>query len=594
MDCDIFAVKTGIKHDFNYCYHISTGIICGVLYLCRRNNCKLPLTTTILPCPSRMLRYILLPLLSLLLWSCSCQPSGIDATLAEAERLMDARPDSALALVESIDPSAIHSRSTRALHALLLTQAQFKNYIDVPNDSLISIAVDYYDSSRDSYRKMLSLYYFGRVRLQSKDYSKSLYSLIKAKDLAESLDDDFWMAMCTQRIADIYHETYNYSEEIKNTRIECERFRKAGMADHLNYAMLDLARSYYNIEEYDSCMILCRQLQDSALRHSDDYLRLDVSRVLGLCNFVQDNYKEAGTIYGEICRTDDANVSDSAYLGLSCLRMGNIDEAKRILGLLSNVDSGVGVWLRYSYYASVDSTEKALTSLKILDSDSERIMKELVNHNLSGVLMDYHDYERRIMDAELENHKLIIVLILMFVISVGIASAVSFSRYRRKQQWLIERNLLIAQNLRDIMAVKNKKAEEMIKNLMASRFEIFDDMMKVLYEESDSEKSKKRISEKVMTLIDDFSKNKKKISELENYADEHYDNIMTSFRKDFPKLVQADYLFFLYSILGFSNVSISLFLQDNDISAIYGRRKRMKNRIKNSNAINIEKYLEFL
>lgn len=541
-----------------------------------------------------MSRYILLPLLSLLVWSCSCQPSGIDATLAEAERLMDARPDSALALVESIDPSAIHSRSTRALHALLLTQAQFKNYIDVPNDSLISIALAYYDSSRDSYRKMLSLYYFGRLRLKSKDYSKSLYSLIKAKDLAESLDDDFWVAMCTQRIADIYHETYNYSEEIKNTRIECERFRKAGMADHLNYAMLDLARSYYNIEEYDSCMILCRQLQDSALRHSDDYLRLDVSRVLGLCNFVQDNYKEAGIIYGEICRTDDANVSDSAYLGLSCLRMGNIDEAKRILGLLSNVDSGVGVWLRYSYYASVDSTEKALTSLKILDSDSERIMKELVNHNLSGVLMDYHDYERRIMDAELENHKLIIVLILMFVISVGIASAVSFSRYRRKQQWLIERNLLIAQNLRDIMAVKNKKAEEMIKNLMASRFEIFDDMMKVLYEESDSEKSKKRISEKVMTLIDDFSKNKKKISELENYADEHYDNIMTSFRKDFPKLVQADYLFFLYSILGFSNVSISLFLQDNDISAIYGRRKRMKNRIKNSNAINIEKYLEFL
>lgn len=541
-----------------------------------------------------MLRYILLPLLSLLLWSCSCQPSGIDATLAEAERLMDVRPDSALTLVESVDPLAIHSRSTRALHALLLTQAQFKNYIDVPNDSLISIAVDYFDSSRDSYRKMLSLYYFGRVRLQSKDYSKSLYSLIKAKDLAESLDDDFWVAMCAQRIADIYHNTYNYSEEIKNTRIECERFRKAGMADHLNYATLDLARSYYNIEEYDSCMILCRQLQDSALRHSDDYLRLDVSRVLGLCNFIQDNYKEAGIIYGEICRTDDANVSDSAYLGLSCLRVGNIDEAKRILGLLSNVDSGVGVWLRYSYYASVDSTEKALTSLKILDSDSERIIKELVNHNLSGVLMDYHDYERRIMDAELENHKLIIVLILVFVISVGIASAMSFSRYRRKQQWLIERNLLIAQNLRDIMAVKNKKAEEMIKNLMASRFEIFDDMMKVLYEESDSEKSKKRISEKVMTLIDDFSKNKKKISELENYADEHYDNIMTSFRKDFPKLVQADYLFFLYSILGFSNVSISLFLQDNDISAIYGRRKRMKNRIKNSKAINIEKYLEFL
>lgn len=507
---------------------------------------------------------------------------------------MDVRPDSALTLVESVDPSAIHSRSTRALHALLLTQAQFKNYCSPANDSLISIARDYYESSSDSYRKMLSLYYFGRVRLNSKDYSKSLYSLIKAKDLAENLDDDFWVAMCAQRIADIYHDTFNYNEEIKYTRIECERFRKSGKAIYIADAMLDLAHSYYSVEKYDSCLLLCRQLQDTALRHSDDDLRLDVGRAMGLCNFVQDNYEEARDIYEEICRMDEANVSDSAYLGLTYLRLGNFDESKRILKSLSDIESGVGVWLRYSYYAAVDSTDKALSSLKDLDSDSERIMKELVNHDLSGALMDYHDYETRITDAELRSHKLAIALVLVFVLSIGIWSAILFSRYRSKQQRLIERNLSIAQNLRDIMAVKDRRTEEMIRNLMAGRFEIFDDMIKVLYEESDSEKSKKRISEKVMTLIDDFSKNKKKISELENYADEHYDNIMTSFRKDFPKLVQADYLFFLYSILGFSNVSISLFLQDNDISAIYGRRKRMKNRIKKSNAINIEKYLEFL
>lgn len=540
-----------------------------------------------------MNRYVLPILLSLAFWSCSMS-GRVGSTLSEAESLMENHPDSALALLSTIDPSEIHGKSARALHALLLTQAQFKNYCPPANDALISIARDYYESSSDSYRKMLSLYYFGRVRLNSKDYSKSLYSLIKAKDLAENLDDDFWVAMCAQRIADIYHDTFNYNEEIKYTRIECERFRKAGKTVYIADAMLDLAHSYYSVEKYDSCLLLCRQLQDSALRHSDDGLRLDVGRAMGLCNFVQDNYEEARDIYEEICRMDEANVSDSAYLGLTYLKLGNIDESKRILKSLSDIESGVGVWLRYSYYAAVDSTDKALSSLKVLDSDSERIMKELVNHDLSGALMDYHDYERRITDAELRNHKLVIALVLVFVLSIGIWSAILFFRYRRKQQRLIERNLSIAQNLRDIMAVKDKRTEEMIRNLMAGRFEIFDDMIKVLYEESDSERSKKRISEKVMILIEDFSKNKKKISELENYADMHYNNIMTSFRKDFPKLVQADYLFFLYSILGFSNVSISFFLQDNDISAIYGRRKRMKNRIKNSDAENIEKYLEFL
>ena len=517
----------------------------------------------------------------------------VGSTLSEAESLMENHPDSALALLSTIDPSEIHGKSARALHALLLTQAQFKNYCPPANDSLISIARDYYESSSDSYRKMLSLYYFGRVRLNSKDYSKSLYSLIKAKDLAENLDDDFWVAMCAQRIADIYHDTFNYNEEIKYTRIEYDRFLKAGKDAYIDFAVLDLAHSYYSVEKYDSCLLLCRQLQDTALRHSDDDLRLDVGRAMGLCDFVQDNYEEARDIYEEICRMDEANVSDSAYLGLTYLRLGNFDESKRILKSLSDIESGVGVWLRYSYYAAVDSTDKALSSLKVLDSDSERIMKELVNHDLSGALMDYHDYERRITDAELRNHKLVIALVLVFVLSIGIWSAILFSRYRSKQQRLIERNLLIAQNLREIMATKDRKSEETIRSLMSDRFEFFDDMIKLMYE-SDSDKSKRKVSEKVTALIDDFSKNRKKIAELEKYADSHYDDVMTSFRRDFPKLVQADYLFFLYSVFGFSNASMAMFLGEEGTDAIYGRRKRMKNRIKNSESVNKERYLVFM
>lgn len=541
-----------------------------------------------------MLRYILLPLLSLLVWSCSCQPSGIDATLAEAERLMDARPDSALALVESVDPSVIHSRSTRALHALLLTQAKFKNYIDVPNDSLISIALAYYDSSRDSYRKMLSLYYFGRLRLQSKDYSKSLYSLIKAKDLAESLDDDFWVAMCTQRIADIYHETYNYNEAVKYVKMEFDRFQKAGKSKYITWAMLDLAQSYYEVEKYDSCMILCRQLQDSARLHSDYYLKLDVDRSKGLCLFVQKKYKEALNVFEEICRMNDANSNDSAYLGLTYVRLGKFERGRELLKRMSEVTTGPGVWFRYSYYAAVDSTEKALTSLKILNEDTERIIRELVNHDLSGVLMNYHEYDRKILESELNNHRLIIALISISSVSVGVISLLMFLRYRKKQNLLIVRNLAVARNFKEIMETNDKVAKETIRNLMIDRFEVFDEMMKVMYEDGDSERSKKRISEMVNMLVKDFSRNKKKISELESYADRYYDNIMTSFRTDFPKLVEADYLFFLYSIFGFSNASMALFLHEDDPDAIYGRRKRMKNRLRNSESANKEKYLSVL
>lgn len=540
-----------------------------------------------------MNRYVLSILLSLALWSCSLS-GRVGSTLSEAESLMENHPDSALALLSTIDPSEIHGKSARALHALLLTQAQFKNYCPPANDSLISIARDYYESSSDSYRKMLSLYYFGRVRLNSKDYSKSLYSLIKAKDLAENLDDDFWVAMCAQRIADIYHDTFNYNEEIKYTRIEYDRFLKAGKDAYIDCAVLDLAHSYYSVEKYDSCLLLCRQLQDTVLRHSDDDLRLDVGRAMGLCNFVQDNYEEARDIYEEICRMDEANVSDSAYLGLTYLRLGNFDESKRILKSLSDIESGVGVWLRYSYYAAVDSTDKALSSLKVLDSDSERIMKELVNHDLSGALMDYHDYERRITDAELRNHKLVIAMILVTALSVCVVSFILFSRYRRRQKILVERNVEIAQNLREMIAIKDSQAQATIHNLLAERFAVLDNLCRILYEKGNSSLARRQISNEIDSLVRQFSTDEAKLTELGEYVNLHYEGIIDRLRNDFPDMKESDYRLFICSILGFSNSVIAMFLGEEKITAVYARRKRLKAKFKASESQYKDEYIKVL
>lgn len=53
-------------------------------------------------------------------------------------------PDSALIFLESIPFPQKLSRADRALYALLLTQARYKNYITLDDDSLIKVAVDYY------------------------------------------------------------------------------------------------------------------------------------------------------------------------------------------------------------------------------------------------------------------------------------------------------------------------------------------------------------------------------------------------------------------------------------------------------------------
>ncbi|MBQ8243352.1 MAG: hypothetical protein IJZ40_07810, partial [Bacteroidaceae bacterium] len=107
-----------------------------------------------------MKTHILLSLIFLfgLLSGCA-EHSSLQDTLDKAETLMEDHPDSAYSLLQTIDSEALRTRGGRARYALLYTQAQDKNYIDDTNDSLISIAVDYYRYHGDVRHCFLSIYY---------------------------------------------------------------------------------------------------------------------------------------------------------------------------------------------------------------------------------------------------------------------------------------------------------------------------------------------------------------------------------------------------------------------------------------------------
>ena len=74
----------------------------------------------------------------------------VDESLDRAESCMSASPDSALAILESIDSLHFDSRSQNARYALLKSIALDKNYIDRTDDSLVNIAVSYYRHRRNA------------------------------------------------------------------------------------------------------------------------------------------------------------------------------------------------------------------------------------------------------------------------------------------------------------------------------------------------------------------------------------------------------------------------------------------------------------
>lgn len=81
---------------------------------------------------------------------CSCfHTSDVDRVLDQAEICLSTAPDSAFVVLDSLDRSLLNTKKLQARHALLYSQALEKVGIEVYNDSIINIAIDYYSSVRD-------------------------------------------------------------------------------------------------------------------------------------------------------------------------------------------------------------------------------------------------------------------------------------------------------------------------------------------------------------------------------------------------------------------------------------------------------------
>ena len=75
----------------------------------------------------------------------SCTPKDIEMTLNSVESYIKESPDSALVVLDSIDRNFLKTRKHRSQHALLYAAALDKNYINVSDDSLALVALDWYN-----------------------------------------------------------------------------------------------------------------------------------------------------------------------------------------------------------------------------------------------------------------------------------------------------------------------------------------------------------------------------------------------------------------------------------------------------------------
>ena len=116
-------------------------------------------------------------------------PTAFQPELAKAEAMMYRYPDSALHILQGIQPDIPSENEQYATWALLMTQAQYKNQIE-QSDSLINIAYSYFTKHDNAQRKALALYYKGILRHESHHAEDALSFYLEAATEIEKTNDN--------------------------------------------------------------------------------------------------------------------------------------------------------------------------------------------------------------------------------------------------------------------------------------------------------------------------------------------------------------------------------------------------------------------
>ena len=202
---------------------------------------------------SHILLSLLLVVLSWSLNGCHSRTSVEDHRLQVADSLMGDAPDSALQMLTAIDSRSLGNDGNRAYHALLLTQARYRCYVIATSDSMINIAVQYYEQHRDPAERFTrALLYKGAV-MEELGAPKTAMAYYKRALQAAAPEDYFNQGYIKLRMGKLYQDHFVADEmDITLLTEALALFEKVPDSMYIASTMIALGNNYSSKSHPDS------------------------------------------------------------------------------------------------------------------------------------------------------------------------------------------------------------------------------------------------------------------------------------------------------------------------------------------------------
>ncbi len=505
-----------------------------------------------------------------------CADPEVDRRLARAEALMMTAPDSALAILDSVDTTTIHDVGNQALYALLLTQAQDKNFIDKTDTSLISQAVRYYADNGSRRNRMLSLYYLGKIQLNAADYPQAVVNFLKAEKLATDLDDPKYLGMICREISTIYEEIYASKEQLHYSRKAYDAFRLHPDSSYAWYSMNDLARAYCLALDYGNSLKFSAGAKRAAEKAGDSLLLGQALSLVGISQIGLGEYGKAVATYESMMRLHPLDSIDTQRYMLAVAHAGDT-------GKIDSLSHGCNESVPHELSVQYGDYKSAYNSLIARCRDQDALIRRLLTQNVTRAIDNYNLAEASKLEIRLKKSNVQKALLVAAVIA-AVAALLGVhlkktAELRRKEKSFV----LDVQNLKDELRSRDKAAALIVSDLIGKKYEIIDRLCSTYYSTSQTPKSQKQILSEIKKQIDGLLSNELGLEELETYVNKYTGDLVARAREQYPDLRNRDINLLLYLMVGFSTRTIGVFIGEKP-DVVYNRKSRLKSRIKETDA----------
>jgi tetratricopeptide (TPR) repeat protein len=530
----------------------------------------------------------------------------INASLLQIEQLMYERPDSAWKILQHMPSISQLRKEEQALHALLFTQAQYKNYIPVKSDSLLQIAEAYYRTSSDSLHKAWTLFYLAQYYRDSDEKEKALSYFQQANIASRNIENNqfkfllnlHWANLLSDEDAENkgiekYQTANKYAILLKDTLKQIDLFERWGWCYLLN-GKYNQADSLFKEAMSLSMKTEIKFLEKNLLAQlaTTAYLKKEYFLALNLINRSISLEKDSTELYPLWANKANIFLSMNQYDSVRTYLQKDIRNST-----LYQKAGKQKIW--YQYEEKMNNLPKALEYSKRY----AELLDTIYQKELSSKIIELqHKYDYSLIQSEnkllkIKRQRLYISLtaICMAVLTVAV---IFFYKRREEKRKLAEQ----MRSKDDLMKEMRLQLQEKTIDLHAAQEKIIEKETALDKELSQREKMRSEYSSKEAAMRKEILRHSEIIRKMEQLnkmsqqdkiqsrsvvlSDEEQDNLAEVINicynnftdrlwKKFPTLTKADISLCCLIKIGISNSNM-LYLLDTNKVALKKRKNRLK------------------